>query len=125
MRASFAHPPLIRRRPPTDKTLNGSSTAFELATSQHWSRSALNQRQLCVQLALNHSYPKLRLQTLAALLRVAKSQHIYMHTNAPRGEIDFDLTISNTDNIIAKVADWRKQQQQDDRGGPVSSDSTS
>jgi len=48
-----------------------------------------------------------------------------MHTNAPRGEIDFDLTTSNTDNIIAKVADWRKQQQQDDRGGPVSSDSSS
>ena len=58
--------------------------------------------------------------TLEEFVRVAKSQHIYMHTNAPRGEIDFDLTTSNTDNIIAKVADWRKQQQQDDRGGPVS-----
>ena len=23
MKASFAHPPMIRRRPPTDKTLNG------------------------------------------------------------------------------------------------------
>ena len=57
--------------------------------------------------------------TLEEFVRVAKSQHIYMHTNAPRGEIDFDLTTSNTDNIIAKVADWRKQQQQDDRGGPV------
>jgi hypothetical protein len=63
--------------------------------------------------------------TLEEFVRVAKSQHIYMHTNAPRGEIDFDLTTSNTDNIIAKVADWRKQQQQDDRGGPVSSDSSS
>ena len=46
--------------------------------------------------------------TLEEFVRVAKSQHIYMHTNAPRGEIDFDLTTSNTDNIIAKVADWRK-----------------
>ena len=63
--------------------------------------------------------------TLEEFVRVAKSQHIYMHTNAQRGEIDFDLTTSNTDNIIAKVADWRKQQQQDDRGGPVSSDSSS
>ena len=63
--------------------------------------------------------------TLEEFVRVAKSQHIYMHTNAPRGEIDFDLTTSNTDNIIAKVADWRKQQQQDDRGGPVSPDSSS
>ena len=51
--------------------------------------------------------------TLEEFVRVAKSQHIYMHTNAPRGEIDFDLTTSNTDNIIAKVADWRKEQQQD------------
>ena len=58
--------------------------------------------------------------TLEEFVRVARSQHIYMHTNAPRGEIDFDLTTSNTDNIIAKVADWRKQQQQDDRDGPVS-----
>ena len=49
--------------------------------------------------------------TLEEFVRVAKSQHIYMHTNAPRGEIDFDLTISNTDNIIAKVANWRKEQQ--------------
>jgi hypothetical protein len=63
--------------------------------------------------------------TLEEFVRVAKSQHIYMHTNAPRGEIDFDLTTSNTDNIIAKVADRRKQQQQDDRGGPVSSDRSS
>jgi hypothetical protein len=54
--------------------------------------------------------------TLEEFVRVARSQHIYMHTNAPRGEIDFDLTTSNTDNIVAKVADWRKQQQQDDRG---------
>ncbi len=29
--------------------------------------------------------------TLEEFVRVAKSQHIYMHTNAPRGEIDFDL----------------------------------
>jgi len=47
--------------------------------------------------------------TLEEFLRVAKSQHIYMHTKASRGDIDFDLTISNADNIIAKVADWRKQ----------------
>ena len=58
--------------------------------------------------------------TLEEFVRVARSQHIYMHTNAPRGEIDFDLTTSNTDNIVAKVADWRKQQQQDNPGGPVS-----
>jgi hypothetical protein len=58
--------------------------------------------------------------TLEEFLRFAKSQHIYFHTNAPRGELDFELTISNTDNIIDKVQDWRKQQQQDDRGGPVS-----
>jgi hypothetical protein len=45
------------------------------------------------------------------LLRLAKSQHIYFHTNAPRGELDFDLTISNTDNVIDKVQEWRKQQQ--------------
>ena len=58
--------------------------------------------------------------TLEEFVRVARSQHIYMHTNAPRGEIDFDLTTSNTDNIITKIADWRKQQQQNDRGGPAS-----
>ena len=56
--------------------------------------------------------------TLEEFVRVARSQHIYMHTNAPCGEIDFDLTTSNTDNIVAKVADWRKQQQQDDRVRP-------
>ena len=58
--------------------------------------------------------------TLEEFLRFAKSQHLYFHTNAPRGELDFELTISNTDNIINKVQYWRKQQQQDDRGGPVS-----
>jgi hypothetical protein len=41
--------------------------------------------------------------TFEEFLRFAKSQHIYFHTNAPRGELDFDLTISNTDNIIHKV----------------------
>ena len=49
--------------------------------------------------------------TLEEFLRFAKSQHIYFHTNAPRGELDFDLTISNTDNVIDKVQEWRKQQQ--------------
>ena len=49
--------------------------------------------------------------TLEEFLRVAKSQHIYVHTNASRGEIDFDLTVSNTDNIIGKVEEWRKRQQ--------------
>jgi hypothetical protein len=44
-------------------------------------------------------------------LRFAKSQHIYFHTNAPSGELDFDLTISNTDNVIDKVQEWRKQRQ--------------
>jgi hypothetical protein len=46
---------------------------------------------------------------LEEFLRVAKSQHIYFHSNAPRGELDFDLTISNTDNIIDKIHEWRKQ----------------
>jgi len=42
-----------------------------------------------------------------------------------RGDIDFDLTISNTDNIIAKVADWRKQQKIEVRGAvPHSSDNS-
>jgi hypothetical protein len=36
-------------------------------------------------------------------LRFAKSQHIYFHTNAPHGELDFDLTISNADNVIDKA----------------------
>jgi hypothetical protein len=49
--------------------------------------------------------------TLEEFLRFAKSQHIYFHTNAPRGELDFDLTISNTDNVIDKAQEWRKQQQ--------------
>ena len=48
--------------------------------------------------------------TFEEFLRFAKSQNIYFHTNAPRGELDFDLTISNTDNIIDKVQEWRKQQ---------------
>ena len=48
--------------------------------------------------------------TLEEFLRVAKSQHICAHTNA-RGEINFDLTISNTDNIIDKVKEWREQQE--------------
>lgn len=49
--------------------------------------------------------------TLEEFLRVAKSQHIYVHTNAQRGEINFDLTISNTDNIIDKVKEWRERQE--------------
>jgi hypothetical protein len=58
--------------------------------------------------------------TLEEFVRVAKSQHIYMHTKAPRGVIDFDLITSNTDNLIAKVADWRKQKKHDNPGVPVS-----
>jgi hypothetical protein len=58
--------------------------------------------------------------TLEELVRVAKSQHIYMHTKAPRGVIDFDLITSNTDNLIAKVEDWRKQKKQDNPSVPVS-----
>jgi hypothetical protein len=57
---------------------------------------------------------------LGELVMVARTQHIYMHTNVPRGVMDFDLITSNTNNIFTKVADWRKQKQQDDRGGPVS-----
>ena len=49
--------------------------------------------------------------TLEEFLRLAKSQPIFFHTNAPPGAINFDLTISNTDNIINKVEGWRKQQQ--------------
>jgi hypothetical protein len=49
--------------------------------------------------------------TLEEFLRLAKSQPIFFHTNAPPGAINFDLTISNTDNIISKVEGWRKQQQ--------------
>jgi len=48
--------------------------------------------------------------TFDEFLRFAKSQNIYFRTNAPPGELDFDLTISNTDNIIDKVQEWRKQQ---------------
>jgi hypothetical protein len=48
--------------------------------------------------------------TLEEFLRVAKSQSVFFHTKAPPGEIKFDLTISNTDDIIGKVEDWRKQQ---------------
>ena len=42
--------------------------------------------------------------------RVAKSQHIYFHSNAPRGELDFDLTVSRSDDLVAKLSEWRKQQ---------------
>lgn len=35
--------------------------------------------------------------TLEEFFRVAKSQHIYFHSNAPRGELDFDLTISKSE----------------------------
>jgi hypothetical protein len=62
---------------------------------------------------------------LEEFLRVAKSQHIYLHTKASRGEIDFDLTISNADNIIAKVADWRKQQKIEVRGAVLRSSDNS
>ena len=48
--------------------------------------------------------------TLEKFLRVAKSQHIYFHSNAPRGELDFDLTVSRSDDLIAEVNEWRKQQ---------------
>jgi hypothetical protein len=48
--------------------------------------------------------------TLEEFLRVARSQSVFFHTNAPPGEIKFDLTVSNIDNIIGKVDDWRKQQ---------------
>ena len=49
--------------------------------------------------------------TLEEFFRVAKSQHIYFHSNAPRGELDFDLTVSRSDDLVAKVSEWRKQQQ--------------
>jgi hypothetical protein len=48
--------------------------------------------------------------TLEEFVRIAKSQHVFMHTNAKQGEIGFDLSVSNTGNIIAKVEAWRKQQ---------------
>ena len=48
--------------------------------------------------------------TLEEFLRVAQSQHIYFHSNAPSGELDFDLTVSRSDDLIAKVNEWRKQQ---------------
>jgi hypothetical protein len=48
--------------------------------------------------------------TLEEFFRVAKSQHIYFHSNALRGELDFDLTVSRNDDLIAKVNEWRKQQ---------------
>ena len=65
--------------------------------------------------------------TFEEFLRFAKSQHIYFHTNAPRGQLDFDLTISNTDNVIDKVQEWRKQQQRNIEVSGVlcSSDSSS
>jgi hypothetical protein len=49
--------------------------------------------------------------TLEEFLRVAKSQHIYFHSNAPCGELDFDLTVSKSDDLIAKVNEWRKRRQ--------------
>jgi hypothetical protein len=49
--------------------------------------------------------------TFEEFLRLAKSRPIFFHKNAPPGAINFDLTISNTDNIIGKVDEWRKQQQ--------------
>ena len=49
--------------------------------------------------------------TLEEFLRLAKSQPIFFHTKAPPGAINFDFTIANTDNIISKVEEWRKQQQ--------------
>ena len=49
--------------------------------------------------------------TLEEFFRVAKSQHIYFHSNAPRGELDFDLTVSKSDDLIAKVNEWRKRRQ--------------
>jgi hypothetical protein len=48
--------------------------------------------------------------TLEEFLRVARSQGVFFHTKAPPGEIKFDLTISNTGDIIGKVEDWRKKQ---------------
>ena len=48
--------------------------------------------------------------TLEEFLRVAKSQPIFFHTNAPPGEIEFNLTISNNGNIIGKVEEWRRRQ---------------
>jgi hypothetical protein len=47
--------------------------------------------------------------TLEEFLIVAKSQPIFFHTNAPPGEIEFNLTISNTGNIIGKVEEWRRR----------------
>ena len=49
--------------------------------------------------------------TLEEFFRVAKSQYVYFHSNAPRGELEFDLTVSRGDDLIAKVNEWRKQQQ--------------
>jgi hypothetical protein len=48
--------------------------------------------------------------TLEEFFRIAKSQHIYFHSNAPRGELDFDLTVSRSDDLTAKVNELRKQQ---------------
>jgi hypothetical protein len=49
--------------------------------------------------------------TLEEFFRVAKSQHIYFHSSAPRGELHFDLTVSKGDDLIAKVNEWRKRRQ--------------
>ena len=58
--------------------------------------------------------------TLEEFVRVAKSQHIYMHTNAPRGEIDFDLTTSNTDKCQGSKLEKRTaEERHDGRGGPM------
>jgi hypothetical protein len=39
---------------------------------------------------------------LEEFFRVAKSQHIYFHSNAPRGELDFDLTYQEAMTSLPK-----------------------
>lgn len=52
----------------------------------------------------------LALITLEELARTGNSQDIWMRNFAGFGEVQYELTVSNADNLINKVAHWRNQQ---------------
>ena len=51
--------------------------------------------------------------TLEELVRTANSQEIWMRNFAGFGEVEFELTVSNSDNLVNKVAYWRNQQRKE------------
>lgn len=57
--------------------------------------------------------------TLEEFVRTACSQEIWIHNIADFGEVEYELTVSNADNLINKVAYLRNQQKSKRKVGAV------